>query len=194
MANFVASYREIMGIEGFYSFNPADRGGETWKGIARNRNPKWDGWSIIDQLITHAGLSNRTKREKDISSLLVGNPELEQKVQGFYKRNYWDTYDGDGIADQELATEMFDCSVNCGPDQATKWLQKALNGMNREPGSDLLVDGDCGPKTRQRLKSMEKDSLTIRKMINAQQGNHYINLMLKDPSQRAFSRGWIRRV
>ena len=39
----------VFKAEGFYSNDIDDSGGETLYGIARNKNPKWLGWKIVDE-------------------------------------------------------------------------------------------------------------------------------------------------
>ena len=50
MADFNKAYKATMGHEGGYVDDPADKGGETYKGIARRYNPGWGGWKQIDPL------------------------------------------------------------------------------------------------------------------------------------------------
>lgn len=48
MADFKKALGLILKNEGGYVFDRDDSGGETYKGIARNMNSKWDGWVIVD--------------------------------------------------------------------------------------------------------------------------------------------------
>lgn len=48
MADFNEIYPTIVKYEGYYVNDPKDPGGETYMGIARNYNPGWAGWKIID--------------------------------------------------------------------------------------------------------------------------------------------------
>lgn len=50
MADFNKAHLEVMGNEGGYANNPADSGGETYKGIARKFHPAWPGWKMVDDL------------------------------------------------------------------------------------------------------------------------------------------------
>lgn len=47
--NFLKSYDILIKHEGGYVNDPDDKGGETYKGIARKFNPDWKGWKIIDK-------------------------------------------------------------------------------------------------------------------------------------------------
>ncbi len=50
MADFKTAIEATLKAEGGYVNDPDDPGGETYKGIARNRNSKWSGWTHIDLL------------------------------------------------------------------------------------------------------------------------------------------------
>ena len=48
MADFLTAYAPLARYEGGWCNDPADRGGETYAGIARNFFPAWPGWALID--------------------------------------------------------------------------------------------------------------------------------------------------
>ena len=48
MATFEDAYKKVVKVEGSYVCDSDDSGGETYKGISRRYNPKWEGWPIID--------------------------------------------------------------------------------------------------------------------------------------------------
>ena len=52
MADFKTAYDRTSKFEGGYSNDEADRGGETFAGIARVYHENWLGWKIIDQYKT----------------------------------------------------------------------------------------------------------------------------------------------
>ena len=49
MANFQQAFQHTAAAEGGYSNNPKDKGGETYRGIARKYWPDWAGWIIVDE-------------------------------------------------------------------------------------------------------------------------------------------------
>ena len=49
MADFKEAFELTLAHEGGYVKDPDDRGGETYKGIARRYNPGWSGWARIDK-------------------------------------------------------------------------------------------------------------------------------------------------
>jgi len=94
MADFAPAYEAMIRNEGGYVLHdvPGDRGGQTYAGIARNMNPRWPGWALID-------------RGQDVPA---------QLVREFYKFQYWDSIQGDRITSQVIAQTIFDFHVNAG--------------------------------------------------------------------------------
>ena len=194
MANYVESYRKVMKHEGGYSNDPDDRGGETYKGVARNFYPDWDGWKIIDIL--------KNTSDGNYEAFLNGmknSYKLNDMVVMFYKPKYWDKFRGDDIQSQAIADEMLDIAVNMGVSTANKFLQIALNVLNRNQKiyNNIDTDGIVGNKTISTLNTFMDKSGDIKfliKILNILQGNRYIDIMLRDESQEKYCRGWLNRV
>lgn len=94
MADFSPAFEVMIRNEGGYVLHnvPGDRGGMTYAGIARNMNPQWAGWSVID-----AG----------------GTPPADM-VRHFYRVNFWENISGDKLTHQRTAEAIFDFHVNTG--------------------------------------------------------------------------------
>lgn len=71
--------------EGYYVNDPSDCGGETYCGIARNTNSKWQGWKIVD---AHKPLKWNQK---------IQDSELEQLVIEIYDTKYYQPIKADRI-------------------------------------------------------------------------------------------------
>ena len=56
-SDFEKSLTFVLSAEGGYANNKNDKGGETYKGVARNYNPHWGGWVQID-LVKESGVIN----------------------------------------------------------------------------------------------------------------------------------------
>ena len=188
MTKFETAYNLILEYEGGYSNDPVDMGGETYKGIARRYSKTWAGWMLIDSL----------KSDEHFPAVLINNKVLTQMVMKHYREKYCDVLLLDDVISNELATELFDISVNMGPHRAGKFLQIALNVMNRNEKNyfDLVEDGVVGKKTIDALKIyFTKDTHEfLINIINILQGHHYIQFMRKSPEQERFARGWLKRV
>ncbi len=114
MAEFLEAHKKTAVNEGGYANVKGDRGGETYKGIARNFHPKWEGWKIIDNLkpLRH--------------NAHINNSDLESQVKLFYKRKFWDAIGGDAIEDQEVAFRLYDFGVTSGQPRSIKQIQNVL--------------------------------------------------------------------
>lgn len=94
MAEFLPAFEAMIKNEGGYVLHTVegDRGGMTYAGIARNMNPKWPGWVLIDN----------------------GDQVPAQMVRDFYRASYWNPIQGDRINSQAVAQAIFDFHVNAG--------------------------------------------------------------------------------
>lgn len=188
MANFEEAYHITLNFEGGYDNDPDDVGGETYKGISRRYHPDWSGWSIVDE----------AKGAVNFPNNLRGSTVLDALVKQFYKENYWNLFWGDEIPDQDIANELFDTGVNQCVRKSVKYLQNALNLLNRNQKNypDIVEDGIFGPKTLETLKTyMKLDNIDVLyKIMNILQGMHYIEYMKKSPTQEKYARGWLKRV
>lgn len=103
MADFATAYERMMTDEGGYKLHQVegDKGGMTYAGIARNKNPGWDGWSFIDR----------------------GEVPPSQMVRAWYHTNYWLPIHGDSIGSQPIANSIFNFAVNAGTAVAVKLAQ-----------------------------------------------------------------------
>lgn len=185
MAEFKTAYLETMKVEGGYANHPKDRGGETWKGIARNYHPNWPGWQIIDSF----------KNKPGFETNLYASNALQQQVLIFYKQVFWDKMRLDEVKNQEIAMEMFDTGVNCGQEVAVRFLQRSLNVTNRnqQDYSNIQVDGQMGPMTLKAVNNHPRIKQVF-KLMNALQGNRYLEICEHNESQEIFMTSWLSRV
>ena len=187
MADFKQAFDLTMVHEGGYSNDLTDYGGETYRGISRIYNPLWDGWKILDKL------KDNYLRNSKAASLA-----LNESVQKLYKDKYWDKFQGDLITSQKIANQLFNAGININPRKIRKFLQKALNCLNRNEKlfPNLEIDGVIGQKTIFALNNgvLEKDWPYVLQIIKTLQANHYITRVLERPKQKRFTRGWLNRL
>ncbi len=190
MADFNEAYQHTSGIEGGYADDPTDRGGETYRGIARKWYPAWPGWKIVDSFKTLTEQPN-----PNFLQLLAVDEPLHKLVRDFYKTEYWDSLRCYAIDSQAIATELFDTAVNMSKIWAIKFLQQALNALNQNAKfyNDISVDGAIGPATLRTLVTClsYNDEILILKIMNGLQLARFIEIMTNDPTQEKFARGWI---
>jgi len=181
MAEFMSAFMHTMAREGGYSNHPADRGGETFRGISRKHHPDWSGWSLLDQYPT------------DLRDMLKDSQELMTRVADFYRTEFWAPLRLSKIASQVIANELFDSAVNCGVGTVGRWLQQAVNLLSNP---DILVDGQVGSKTIGAV-NLVIDVVgegPLLKTLNGLQFEHYHSIVDRDASQEVFFKGWLTRV
>lgn len=190
MATFKTAYDVVKANEGGYANNPNDRGGETFKGIARKIFPDWAGWKIIDAIKRVVGTDPDA-----INRAAANNPGLQPLVLDFFKTNFWDVLQLDQVNHQAIALELFDTGVNMGTSAAATFLQRALNVSNRcgRDYADLPVDGSIGPKTVATLNGHHRPAEVL-KALNCLQGAKYIAICEANPTQEIFYVSWLSRV
>lgn len=184
---------KTLNLEGVYSYDHNDPGGETAFGIARKYHPDWAGWEVIDQM------KNTYPNHETFVTALNMSDKLNVLVKDWYKKEFWNPFQLDNIKDEKLAFEIFDQSVNLGRKQTTLFIQRSCNALNNNYifGPDLAVDGLIGPSTRSRLQSIGNDpryTECLRKALDGLQTSHYVNLGLKTSSPtnyRKYMRGWL---
>lgn len=132
---------------------------------------------------TKYGISKRQYPLLSIKNLTVG------QARAIYKQDYWDKLRLDKVTSPGIAKELFDTGINMGVTKAIFILQESLNYL----GHTLKIDGIIGPVTLGSVNKYKypKDLL---KVLNGVQFMYYYNIVKKNPNQKVFSRGWLKRV
>lgn len=165
---------EVIRVEGGYSNNKADRGGETMYGIT----------AAVARANGYAGpMANmpRNVAERIYRKRYVEEPKFDQVL----------------AISESVGIELIDTGVNMGPARAAEFLQRWLNGFNTGRYAELKVDGLIGPATRAALQSYltsrgaEGEEVLVRG-LNCSQGARYLGIAESNKSQRQFLYGWMR--
>lgn len=164
--------------EGYYVNDPKDNGGETYCGIARNSNPNWQGWKIVDK---YKPLKWNQK---------IQDSELEQLVIEIYDSKYYQPIKADKIDSDMIRTHLYDMGVNAGTGAAVKLLQKAINKVY---GISIAVDGAIGNITLTYTNNKAKLNELVNEFIN-QRRLYYQDLVKRKPTNQKFLKGWLNRV
>lgn len=196
---FTTALNETLSHEGGYSNHPADRGGETYKGISRENYPNWAGWDIVHFHLLRNG-------RETLTQALETDSELQFYVAEFYYDYFWRPLKLDRF-DQLVANELFDTAVNQGKFSAAKYLQTALNLLNNNGRhyANIKADGIIGPVTIQAYlefmgtatkpgRSVVRNIHTLCKVLNGLQFEQYKKIAERSPNQEVFFYGWINRV
>ena len=189
--SFEESFNKLVKVEGIYSNFNLDPGGETIYGIARNRNPEWEGWKYIDKI---------KENNPNYKSILIKDEKLIKLCKDFYYRHYWLKLRLEDINDKNLRYEIFEMSINIGRTLTSYYLQRTvnlLNGFKHKICENLVVDGIIGNKTISAINKIiehDKSAKFICNYLNIYQGYRYVKLMEKNKELKIYARGWIKRV
>jgi lysozyme family protein len=168
----------VVAREGGYSNNPADRGGRT----------RW-------------GVTEAVARAYGYTGGMTDLP-LATATDILLKR-YWiePRFNELDAIDPKIAEKLLDIGVNFGQVWGVRWMQRALNVLNKEASlwPDLTVDGRLGSLSFYALKTYlaqrgADGSDVLLDMIRAQQTVRYIEIAEGDPSQETHEFGWQRRA
>lgn len=122
MADFYTAYKTVRANEGGYRNVSWDKGGETYKGIARNYWPSWAGWKIVDDW-----KKTHTMKTGDV----IKSVELDTLVHEFFKANFWTKNNLNYLKNQSLATLGLDMSINHG--RGPKLINEAVAKIRKVP-------------------------------------------------------------
>jgi lysozyme family protein len=164
--------------EGGFADNPDDRGGVT-------------NWGVTEAVARANGFMGSMRDMSKDEALAI------YQSQYFYKPKF----DLVMKLSAPIASEIFDCGVNMGPQVPSKWLQRILNALNRkgQDYADIAVDGNIGPSTIGALKAFldkrgEEGEERLLKALNACQGYRYLELCEGREANETFFYGWLDRV
>lgn len=130
MASFSTAYKTVRANEGGYRNVSWDKGGETYKGVARNFHPNWAGWKIVDEY-----KKSHTLKSGDY----IPNTALDKLVQDYFEANFWKVNNLDKINNQTLATLCFDIVIQHGLGER-KIINDAINRhLQSVPLSDTVT-------------------------------------------------------
>jgi lysozyme family protein len=167
----------ILQHEGGYANVTGDAGGMTYKGIARNCHPKWEGWQLIDSKLP-------LKHNQIIKS-----SELDSLVMEFYLKKFYNPCEIDNIDDFQLSGHIICHAVNAGIRPTIKMLQKTINKVYK---TEISVDGKIGKQTLQYCNEKKTEELV--KQFIIERNAFYTKIVKNKPSQKKFLKGWLNRV
>ena len=166
---------DVIRREGGYSNHPADRGGPT-------------NWGVTEQVARAWGYFGDMRALPRSAAVTI------------YKNRYWSGPKFDQVAAicPAIGDELFDTAVNMGVSAAGKFLQRALNVLNRGATDypDIGTDGMIGPMTLHALEGFMKKrgaegGEVLRKALDGLQCALYVELAEGRPANEAFAYGWI---
>ena len=167
MADFDIAVEIVLRHEGGFVDDPADPGGATKFGIS----PRWlDAMSLKDNV-------RELKQERAVM---------------LYREHFWEPYAFQHWPEQDLATKVFDATVNMGPAQAMKCFQRSLRACGQ---SQVLDDGVYGPVTmRAKLTALDEYGDGVLTATRSELAAFYRVLTTVRPASAKFLDGWLRRA
>lgn len=151
--NFDDAFKRLIGHEGGYSNHPDDPGAETMYGVTA-----------------------KVARANGYSGEMIDLPLATAK--DIYRKSYWDTVRAEELP-EAVRFDVFDASVNSGPGQAIRFLQRATG---------VADDGRIGPLTIRAVKAMDPQLLD--KRLNG----YRLRFMAELKTWPSFGRGWASRI
>ncbi len=167
MANFEKAITVVLKNEGGFVNNPSDPGGATNFGISLE---------FYKTIIPDADI-------EDIRNL---TKEMAIEV---YQRQFWDKNKLGMIADQRIATKVFDFSVNMGAVNAIKCLQRAILATNNRK---VDQDGIIGQNTLYAANHSPPDCVLA--ALKSEAAGYYRCLATRKPTMGVFLNGWLSRA
>ncbi|MGJ8513124.1 glycoside hydrolase family 108 protein [Carnimonas bestiolae] len=155
----------VVGVEGGYVDDPSDPGGKTNHGITEK-------------------VARQHGYQGNMRDLTVSQADK------IYYQDYIEKPGFGPFLDIQpaVAHKLIDAGVNTGPANASRWLQRSLNALNRggKDYANISVDGKVGPATIGAYQSLAKRrgdvkacEMTI-KLLDAQQAGYYASLNTSD--------------
>lgn len=162
----------VFAVEGGYTNDPQDPGGETNHGITKS------------VAVTHGYTAPMKELPVEVA-------------QDIYITDYMEKPGFLPVVEisKGVGHKLVDAGVNTGPTRPARWFQIALNSLNRNQKDykDVPVDGKIGPATIKAYSSLVQVRGRIQactmiiKLLDAQQAMHYISLT----DLETYTPGWV---
>lgn len=167
MADFEPAYERTIRNEGGYKLtnNRNDRGGLTYAGISRKKNPQWVGWALIDE----------------------GAEVPADMVRVFYQQGWWEPLLLDQVENQRVAESLYDFAIN-----TSGWGRPKVAAQLAQLVVGTTPDGSFGPKTLAALNAYSPDLFMAR--YSLLKLARYRDIVVKDRTQMANLLGWLNRL
>ena len=153
---------EILAREAGFVDDPLDKGGATNHGITQATLSAWRGKPVSVEDVKALGVS-------EARSILRDRYLVKPGI--------------DKLASPELRSAVLDWSVNSGPVNAIKVLQRAV---------DVPEDGVMGPLTIRTANA--ENGRKVAMLVHCQRLKFLGRLVTNNPTQAKFAAGWLNRV
>lgn len=152
--------------------------GYTFFGIYQSAHPTLELWNIVRQK-----LNQYNGDAKLAGSILFDNPRVNELVENFYRREFWNKMKLDDITSQHIANEMFIFGVNTHPITSSKVAQRIVGAKQ---------DGVIGKITIGALNSF--DEKVFSETFDILEKEHYEKIVIAKPEKEMYLKGWRNRA
>lgn len=160
----------ILQHEGGFVNHKADRGGPTNLGITQATLSKWLG---------------RKASIEEVRNL------TREEAREIYETNYL-TGPRIHLLPESIRTQVLDMSVNHGPKNAIRMLQRVLNAAGFGP---VDVDGVLGPQSRNAAeRAAARMGSVLPNALVEERVRFFEAIVARDASQKVFLKGWVSRA
>ena len=168
-------FDEIMQVtlrhEGGYSDHKDDKGGKTYKG-----------WTLDTfRMVT----GNKTATIEDLRR------QSERRLKNLYKKEFFDK-GGVSSLPKEIVGKIFDMNVNFGSGRMRGLFREALQkeGVNK---NDIKNTAGLIKQSKIVVDKLKKEGRSFVNTLVEIRNKRYREIVKKDPSQKTFLKGWLKR-
>ena len=170
--SFLKAFDRVNKFEGYYVNHPLDKGGETYRGIARRFNKNWLGWYKVD------AYQGRIKWNQQL-------PEADFLVLDYYL-DLWVKEGFNEIVDHKLAGYVFEFRIHGVV--ATRIMRKELNSV-----CDCISISNAVDIEFVNALNYVNPDIYLHNLQEARR-NYYLNIVKRNPSQKIFLKHWLSRI
>lgn len=163
-----------------YTNDPNDSGGPTKFGV------------------TQGALSEYLGRPALIADVQMLDARTAREFY-FWRQVHRPKFDQIAAISEDVGAELIDTGTLTGTANAGLFLQRCLNALNLRGTHypDIVVDGDCGPRTRDSLRAYlarrgKEGEAVMVCALNSLLGAYLIDLAERRPKDERFIYGWLR--
>jgi len=137
--------------EGGYGID--NNGAQVYKGINQAYNKDWDGWAIINRLVSSLGGSGAARKATSQKPYSFGNTDLDSSLISRVIKNYWNGHNFESYTDGKVTAQLFDHLYNAGPGGLNSLLMNSFNATQSTAPGIINADSQAVQKVIEARKA-----------------------------------------